>query len=251
LTHSILYFIPTFFDLDVDEVLKCDNGGKPITITGTKEYNASGSAEKNCTFEYPLIPTKMRIDHLYVLWYINISNILLTFLIPVGILICINCRIHSSLHEFMARRPSMIPTQLTDSKARPRPANDKMKVFILFSIVFILIICHALRVVLNIEEFIDLTRFKEQQKRGCNYRKFWSAVVVRISQLLIIMNSSTNFFIYVCMDKGFQKVLRNGWCFRSEVQTYNNKIKKPTSIAVNDKLISNDMQLLNINHNNN
>ena len=250
LTFSTIYYIPRFFDLDIKEFLKCDNG--VTTINDTKEYNTTDFAEKNCTNEYHLIPTKLRVDNHYVLWYINISNILLTYLIPVGILIYINCKIRSSLQKFMARRPSMTQVQPT---SRPHPTNDKMKVFILFAIVFILIICHSLRVVLNIEEFIDLTRFKEQEKRGCNSRKFWKALFVRISQLLIIMNSSINFFIYVYMDKGFQKVLRNGLCLRRDAQTNNMKIRKSvrTTETLNERLTSNtnDIELLNINHNNN
>ena len=81
-------------------------------------------------------------------------------------------------------------------------------------------------------------------------------MLVRISQLLIIINSSTNFFIYVCMDKGFQNILQKGWlCLRREVQTNDIKIRKQTRtrVTVNDRLVrnKNDMELLNINHNNN
>jgi hypothetical protein len=235
--------------------LKCNDGGKTITIKDTKEYNARAQAEQNCTFEYQLRATKMRIDHNYVLWYINISNFLLTVLIPVGVLIYLNCKIYRALHHFLARRPSAMTANLKKSQARTQRASDVKKVCILFSIVVILVICHSLRVVLNVDEVIDLTRFKEQMEKGCNARKLWNEMVVRINQLLIIINSSANFFVYVCVDKGFQKVLQNGLFIGTDLQNnnFNNESSKSTRAGVtkDKKRTSNDMELLNVNGDNN
>jgi len=249
---ATIYYIPRFFDLYVEEVLKCNDSDNTINTKDTKEYNASSRDDQNCTFEYQLGATNMRIDYNYVLWYINISNFLLTALIPVGVLSYINCKIHSSLHNFMARRPSAFGIR-QNHQAREQRASDVKQVFILFSIVIILVICHSLRVVLNVEEFIDLTSYKEQMEKGCNGREFWHEVLVRISQLLIIINSSANFFIYVFMDNGFRNVLR-----RIGVKAHNNNfnigISTPTRTGITEdrrKSRSNDMELLNINDNNN
>jgi hypothetical protein len=136
------------------------------------------------------------------------------------------------------------------SPARAQATSEVKQVFILFSIVIILVICHSLRVVLNVDEFIDLTRYKEDIEKGCNIRKFWNEVVVRINQLMIIMNSSANFFIYVCMDKRFQKVLRNGLCIGTDAQNihFDNETRQTTTQRVTVE--SNDMELLNVNCNN-
>ena len=247
-------YIPRFFDLYIEEGLKCSKLNETIHITDIKQYNASGRNENNCTFEYNLKATKMRIGHNYVLWYVNISNFLLTVLVPVGVLTYLNCKIHSLLHNFMARQPSSNPTELRKIPARAQVTSDVKQVFILFSIVIVLVICHSLRVVLNIDEFIDITRYKEDLEKGCNIRKFWNELAVRINQLLIIMNASANFFIYVCMDKGFQKVLRKCFCVGPDEQ--NNKFINATrqteqeGVTIENKNIkSNDMELLNVNSN--
>ena len=146
----------------------------------------------------------------------------------------------------MARRPSAFGIR-QNHQAREQRASDVKQVFILFSIVIILVICHSLRVVLNVEEFIDLTSYKEQMEKGCNGRKFWHEVLVRISQLLIIINSSANFFIYVFMDNGFRNVLRHIGT-NAHSNNFNIGINQPTITGLTeDRRISrsNDMEQLN------
>ena len=98
-----------------------------------------------------------------------------------------NCKIYSSLSQFIQRQPS---AQSADqrNKARRQQTNDVKKVFILFSIVIIFVLCHSIRVILNIDEFINLTRFKEEREKGCDGVNFWAQVIVPINQLLIILN---------------------------------------------------------------
>ena len=89
---SIFYYTPKFFDLNVDEVLKCLNSTRTTTIPIREDVDPESTEYANCTIAYPLIPTDLRINHHYVLWYINISNLFLTAIIPVGILLFLNCR---------------------------------------------------------------------------------------------------------------------------------------------------------------
>ena len=133
----------------------------------------------------------------------------------------LNCRIYSSLNQFVARQPSVNASQSTSS-ARRQQTNDVKKVFILFSIVIIFVLCHSIRVILNIDEFINLTRFKEEREKGCDGVNFWAQVIVPINQLLIILNSSANFFIYVFWDKDFQQVLKQACILRKEFEDLRN-----------------------------
>ena len=256
MTFCFIYYIPKFFDLNVDELLMCENGTKINVVNGTKEYIDTTIAEKNCTINYPLIPTHLRVDDNYVFWYINISNFVLTALIPLIVLIYLNCKIYSALNQFISRQPS---AQTTDQKnnVQSQQTNDVKKVFILFSIVALFVLCHSLRVILNIEEFINLTTFKEEQKKGCEVEVLWTQVVVPINQMLLIINSSSHFFIYVFMDKGFQQVLWKTCCLNSETQGHNvnesNINTRTTKVSEGSTRIrqSDDIELSNIKVNQN
>ena len=212
-TITFIYYIPKYLDFNVDEVIKCMNDTS-ATYTPIREgVNPSASPyvsinSINCTTIYPLLPTKMRTNHHYILWYINISNLLLTAIMPVTVLLYLNCRIYSSLSRFMERQPSQQSTS-GNSNHRHHQANDYKKTIILFSIVFMLILGHTLRIVLNIRELVNLTKFKETHQGGCNdAKKYWGRILVPINQLMIIISSSSNFFIYSFFDPTFQQVLR-------------------------------------------
>ena len=251
LTFAILYYTPKLLDLNVDEVTKCtEPNATTVLKDNNRGFNSSRSSYFNCTTTFPLIPTKLRVDHHYVFWYINISNLLLTALIPVGVLMYLNCQIYSSLNQFMSRQPSSTTNNTANGGGRRQQANDVKKTFILFSIVIIFVICHSIRVTLNIDEFINLTRFKEERQKGCQGVKFWAQVVVPLNQLLIILNSSGNFFIYVFFDQGFQQVLRQACIIRSELLGHDRKnndvekTRKTEHTRVNDT--NNDIELSNL-----
>ena len=88
-------------------------------------------------------------------------------------------------------------------------ANESKKTIILFSIVIIFIVCHSLRIVLNIEEFLNLANLIEISNKACeNSATFWVEIATPNNQLLLIINSSCNFFIYSFFDSVFQKSLK-------------------------------------------
>ena len=249
LIFSTVYYLPKCFDLDVDEIIKCSGGNEIINnhthiiTTPIDEGLTNDSAPYiNCTKTYTLIPTKLRINHYYVLWYINISNLLLTAIIPFSFLLYTNCRIYLALKDFMQRQPSIrrASSQLRrkrdcekeDREMRTRArraslwlggivltqrtrANESKKTIILFSIVIIFIVCHSLRIVLNIEEFLNLAKLIKISDKACeNSSTFWVEIATPINQLLLIINSSCNFFIYSFFDSAFQKSLNQSIIFR-------------------------------------
>ena len=226
ITFCIIYYFPRFLDLDVGEVMKCtgmyenmENDTRRVTAPSGGEVIDDTNKYLNCSKEYTLIPTKLRVNHHYVLWYINISNLLFTAILPTCILLYTNCRIYSALNNFIQRQPS-VHNSRSHQRCKERPsqqarANDVKKAFILFSIVIIFIMCHTLRIILNIDEFLSLTKLIEIWNKGCDDSvKVWVEVAVPINQLLIIINSSSNFFIYSFFDPTFQKVLRQGLIIR-------------------------------------
>ena len=99
---SFIYYIPKFFEIDVEETLECNNNNSSINAL---EF-AYLEKEMNCTLKYYLVPTELRINHHYLLWYLNISNLLITAIMPICILVYLNVRIYKSLDKFLQRRPS-------------------------------------------------------------------------------------------------------------------------------------------------
>ena len=168
----------------------------------------------NCTLKYYLVPTELRINHHYLLWYLNISNLLITAIMPICILVYLNVRIYKSLDKFLQRRPSN--SRLSEPERslnfQHQQSVDVKKTFILFSVVVILICCHSLRFILNMDELLRLDVFKKLQN-GCEHPRFWEQLLVPLNQLLLIVNASVHFFIYGFFDKEFLKVLK-GLCIK-------------------------------------
>ena len=230
LTCSFLYYCPKFLDLNVGGLIKCMNGTRTTTISIPDGVNPESTQYDNCTKQFRLTPTELRINHHYILWYINISNMILTAILPVSILIFLNCRTYKSLNRFNQRRPSQRENVLDGRESRNRD-KDVKKTHILFWIVIVFVLCHTFRIILNIEEFLGLTRYLAISEKGCSHGfKFWFSVLVPVSQLLIIINSSVNFFIYSFVDPAFKKVLRQVIIIKSVILRNNENMAENIEI---------------------
>ena len=209
LVLSFIYYTPKFFDINVEETLECYNNH---SSTNSLEIAHLEKEMMNCTLKYYLVPTELRINHHYLLWYLNISNLLITAIVPICILVYLNVRIYVSLDKFLQRRPSN--SRLFEPERRlsfqRQQSVDVKKTFI---VVVILIVCHSLRFSLNMEEVLRLSLFKEKQKDGCEPPHYWEQILIPLSQLLLIMNASVHFFIYGFFDKEFLQVLK-GTCIK-------------------------------------
>ena len=225
LVISLFYYSPKFLDLEVVVVPECNPEYPNANVSTVVDGESSPT---NCTLEYVLSPSELRTNHHYVLWYINISNLLLTACIPVGILIYLNCKIYLSLNKFIQRQPSTSGPLESMGSCRRQQMVDVKKTFILFSIVAIFVLCHSLRFILNVDEFLNLTQFIEEQEKGCNNPKFWDQILVPLNQILIIINASAHFFIYVFFDHGFQHVLKHIFIIKSEIQSHKVTLGNPT-----------------------
>ena len=93
------------------------------------------------------------------------------------------------------------------------------------------VLCHSLRIILNLDELLNLSRFKREREKGCHGIKFWVRLSLPINSLMIIFNSSANFIIYVLFDRGFQQVLRHIFTIRRELPIDNTNEAPPMSTA--------------------
>ena len=198
-TFSFLYSIPKFLDLKITEISNCEIQSKHhITLRESKT--------QNCTPYFDIIPTEIRLSPYYILWYINVSNLAVTSLCPGILLAFFNYKIYKILKENEIQRALMIFRRSTRNEFRENIENSKdhRRTFILFCIVALFVVCHALRMVMNIEELSNLTRQTEGSEQ-CPLR-YWAMMIIPVSSLLIQVNAGANFFIYCQFDKTFREI---------------------------------------------
>ena len=225
---NLIYYAPKILELEVVKNADCNPSN---VLTNSSETKDEIDIFLNCSHEYIILPSQLRTNHHYLLWYMNISNLILTAFIPAVTLIYLSCKIYSSLGKFIRRQPT---THLNSQRQliasikgnRRQPMADEKKTFILFSLIIVFVICHSLRICLNVDEFLNLATFVEEQENGCNNPKFWDQVLVPLNQMLLIINASAHFFIYVFFDHGFQQVLRNATVIKSELLSHKTTITK-------------------------
>ena len=89
---------------------------------------------------------------------------------------------------------------------------------VLFAIVVLFVLCHSLRIILNIEEVANRARNTDKKDSlGCSPLRFWAVVLIPISSLLIQVNASANFFIYCFCDTAFKQVLTSKMSIRETI----------------------------------
>ena len=215
---AVIYYIPRFFELYVGDRNKCKHYSNDIllNINGTMEETQETDEKENCMPEYGIMPTSLRSNPTYVFWYIIVANLTLTAFLPLFVLTFLNFRIIKSLKKFSHNKRSLktgdsrtyadSPCQ-RQSKTASTPTTDVKKTFILFSIVLLFAICHSLRVTFNIDEFI-INMEEMTNSQTCRGPRTWARYLRPINPLLIILNSSLNFFIYALFDTGFQEALQ-------------------------------------------
>lgn len=202
---SFIYYTPKFFDLEVKETLECANTS--ISTQFMKTLNQSKD-RSNCSLKYSIAPTELRINPNYLLWYMNISNIFITAFVPITILVYLNVNVYLSMRKFLKRRPSSFRSFKSMKSYQSQQSADVKKAFILFSIVFVFIFCHSLRLILNVDELLRLGSFQDEDQNRCTLSQFWEEILIPLNQLLLIINASAHFFIYVFFDTEFQQVLK-------------------------------------------
>ena len=193
---SCLFYIPRFLENTISETSpKCKEGFE-ASDNLSKELNSS------CSVTFEFVPTELRMDRNYVLWYINISNLVVTSFIPGVLLMFFNLNIYRLLKRSKLHRASMRLEQGILNQTEKN--TDTRRTFVLFAIVTLFLACHSLRVILNIEEAYNKANREEYEQ--CPLR-YWAVLTIPISAVLIHINASAIFFVYCFFDPVFRKVL--------------------------------------------
>jgi len=211
---STLFYSPKYMELYLKKDVRCN--------TTVANFNCS---------EYMVGLTDLRKSSDYVLWYLNVTNLIVTTVIPLVALAYLNFNVYLKFKQYIHRQPShrhtTRPTQNQQGHptTTPTPNNHHHKnnnvqerfrkrekdviqqTMILFVIVILFVLSHVLRIILNIEEMKSLREEREALDQGCEWLKFWTIIVAPISHLLLQINSSINFFIYCFYNQSFRDVL--------------------------------------------
>lgn len=204
---STIFKFPSFLEFEVESTQSIFVN-KSIVVRGPWTWSHS-STDNTYNISKRIVVTDMRIDDLYILLYVNIANTLVTGLVPLALLAYFNFRIYRGLIYFRRRRSTIRGIRNNKNTTNSQIRDDKTQEIILFAIVLIFLLCHILRISLNIEELIlinDKTRM-EQIRQGCDGVRYWALLAMPMSEILLRLNSSVNFFIYCAFNKSFRSVI--------------------------------------------
>ena len=126
----------------------------------------------------------------------------MTSVVPLLLLTYFNYKIYTSLKERQIRKANMVSQPNNTSSRKELSKKENRQTFVLFAIVALFVICHALRVILNIAEFFE-------KYSGCEGKPFWTIVSIPIAAFLLQLNSGTNFFVYCVFSELFREVVKS------------------------------------------
>ena len=235
---SVIFCIPKYFEIEFEEELgffELEN------IT-----NTNSTIPMNMTSRSTTKPTEFRMNDIYVLLYCNIARLLVQGIIPFFSLSFLNYRIYWVIkrRRQLKNRPRLESSEsphnqpenqhgievtingtqgenLLNISTNPicrasfsaeRKENEAKHAVILFIIVILFFICHTPRVIINIHEFINLDLLKRGMESECDTYPILAFIFTSVSNCILTLNSSCNFYIYCFMCPTFRSVLYD-WVF--------------------------------------
>ena len=226
IAFSVLFNVPKCFEIEFT------NMGPRQTISSEDSNNETFIDPGNLTMA---TPTSIRLNDIYVVVYANLGKLFVQGIIPFASLCFLNYRIHWVMkrRRQLMNRPNPKPdktTQNSENKTEGAPilnhqtghngigksenassaqrkANEAQQAIVLFIIVFFLFVCHTPRFIINIHEFLNLDLLKKSLESSCDSFPVWPLVSTSVSNCLMTLNSSSNFYIYCCMCSTFRSIL--------------------------------------------
>ena len=97
---------------------------------------------------------------------------------------------------------------------------------------------------MNVNEFIEIAAQKVASNgEVCRTERMWKEYAGPFNQLLVIMNSSLNFFIYVFFDNAFQQVLRKHLQIKHRFHCTSMNGESPTGEIIRKRKRKTDIEL--------
>ena len=204
---SILYKLPECFEVSIESHILDDNNSDMNSSSLVISEKIVDDGTNNISTQ--ILVSDLKNDKYYVLLYVNIGNIIVTGFAPLMLLAYFNFYIYKGMHRFAKQRSKRRGgEQERDEQQNEEARNQRNQTIILFSIVIIFIVCHTLRIILNIEDFIIRKTTVVDLNKNCTYgHPYWYLISMPVSEILLRLNSSINFFIYCAFNNSFRRVL--------------------------------------------
>jgi hypothetical protein len=160
--------------------------------------------------------TQLRMDENYIFYYTHWTRLLVTGIVPILYLVITNTIVIIKIREgrtvsFKLRQNTEQSLRYTGRCLRPPAVLKPTSTYLgltLTAIVLVYLICNLPRLVLNLVEYQLISQIYKLDKCGCSLAPWWISSLIRSSHLLLTINSSVNFLIYISFSKRFKKVLR-------------------------------------------
>ena len=209
---SVIFQIPTFFEIATESELVADNK----SFANATSIAISEKIENYDTYDVVtrLVISDLRSHDMYVLIYQNFANIIVTGIIPLLLLAYFNFFICKGMRKFVEerstrRKESQYKNNESDLQEEQENRNQRNQTIILFVIVIIYVLCHSLRIILNIVDVATHSTTFRDLNNDCRYgHPLWVLISHPISEALLKLNSSVNFFIYCAFNNCFRNTIR-------------------------------------------
>ena len=211
---SFVYNFPWFLAFGIKQERILHNSTYPFKEEILENTTSSPlNAIKNC-----FAPTDFRSSKDFVLWYVNVANFVVTGVIPFLCLVVFNWKIITKIRHLSKERNILDIIGTVSSSNGNQRKNQKVqegrRAVIMFVIVIAFLFLHSLRSILNIEE---IWSYEEREKtmetakhigKMCRGDQFWYVMATVYSHLLLVLNSSINFFVYCLFGKQFRDIMK-------------------------------------------
>ncbi len=195
LTCAVIYNIPRFVESH-------PIGHKKVFI-GQNGHNTTSS-------NFTLQPVNLGDNKLYQIIYSNVLYFPVMYIVPLVSLTYLNTKLIKGLNALKKRKEAL---------TGHRQKDDNITIVIIV-IVFVFIVCQTPALANQI--FWAVTSIEQ---RSCGHFHFY---YTRISDALVVLNSSTNFVVYCLFGKTFRKVFRETLCNNALFNSHS----QPTATAL-------------------
>ena len=215
---SLIFTIPLFFTFKIEShaVQSINNAVKGTKINEVRFDKQNETSRIVRCIE----PTRLRKNKKFILWYMNVARLLVTGIVPFLSIVIFNgqtfWKIKSSAEERKSFYSSTenVKNHINPKVSRTTTSKETKHALVLFGIAGVFLMCHLLRIILGMEELLtydDLTETLKAARRlgrSCTGVQFWTMIANDVSHLLILVNASSNLFIYSFLSKDFRIALK-------------------------------------------
>ena len=146
--------------------------------------------------------TSLRLNPTYIYYYTHLTRLIFTGVIPFFSLL------HMNKCIFKAMRSSKNSLKQMPGKERlSRKKIPQKSLITLGAIVMLYLVCNTPRLLLNCFEYHYISIIMKDDFCVCNSLTFWFELLLTISQLCLVINSSVNILIYVSISAMFKRKL--------------------------------------------